>query len=335
MRRARARAAAGRRTPIGPPPPGARPFWSVMIPTCDDGDLLAESLSSVLAQDRGPAEMQVAVVDDHSTATDPGRLVRSLSGDRVDVVRHPRRVGAAANFTACIQAAAGRWVHILHADDLAGPEQYAAYRAHIEAHPCGMAVSRSHRIDASGERVGTSPELVASDGLLAHAHHVLVRDHPVDFASVVVARDAYRRVGGFDLGLPHANDWEMWCRLALVETVAVVPGIHASYRHHPGSDTTRLRGSMTYLTDPVVAAEIITARCPDPREGRDLRRHVHGKLARDALWVAELQRAEGRNRLALRSAAAAVRLDPTLATVREASSVARQTVRGRLSASAG
>jgi glycosyltransferase involved in cell wall biosynthesis len=46
------------------PPDPARPLWSVMIPTYNCADYLRETLASVLAQDPGPEEMQIEVVDD-------------------------------------------------------------------------------------------------------------------------------------------------------------------------------------------------------------------------------------------------------------------------------
>jgi|SRR5581483_9724411 len=44
-----------------------RPLWSVLIPTYNCANYLRETLASVLAQDPGPAVMQIQVVDDCST----------------------------------------------------------------------------------------------------------------------------------------------------------------------------------------------------------------------------------------------------------------------------
>jgi glycosyltransferase involved in cell wall biosynthesis len=171
-----------------------------MIPTCDDADLLPRALRSVLEQDPGPEQMQVQVVDDASGDADVVALVRELAGDRVEVHRHPNRVGAPANFTACAQRSRGRWVHILHADDLVLPGFYDAYAAHLDAHPAAMAVSRSWFIDADEQRHGLSGPLDARDGYLVDAERALALDNPVNFVAVVVARDAFERLGAVD---PH------------------------------------------------------------------------------------------------------------------------------------
>lgn len=331
---AAALAATRRRPRIAPiTDDGARPRWSVMIPTCDDGELLREALASVLAQDPGPEVMQVAVIDD---ASDPGAgpdvaaVVRELSGDRAQVIRHDRRWGAPATFTHCLQAARGELVHILHADDWVLPGFYDAYDAHLRTHPAGLAVSRSWFVDEHGTRLGLSGELEVRDGYLVDAERRIALDNPINFVSAVVARDAVERVGGFDPDLPHANDWELWTRLAHEGAVAVVPVEAGCYRRHRGSDTTRLRASMTYLTDPVATATIIVERISDPGVRREVAGHNRRRFARSALEVGALQAAAGHHRLAATSASWAVWLDPTRATMTEAARLAARAARNRV-----
>lgn len=301
-----------------------------MIPTCNDADLLARAISSVLDQDPGAAAMQIEVVDDASTDVDVAAFVRDLAGDRVTVFSHPQRVGAPVNFSTCVQRSTGHWVHLLHADDFVLPGFYAAYEAHLAQYPAAMAVSRSWFVDADEARHGRSGPLASVDGYLVDAERVLALDNPVNFAAVVVARSTYERVGGFAPELAHANDWEQWTRIAHDGAVAVVDGEHACYRVHGGSDTTRLQKSMVYLTDPVAAARTITERIADPVVRREVRRHIHGRLAAHALQVGETQAEAGEHRLALTSALWAVRLSPDPTTARTAGRLAGRVARNRL-----
>ena len=55
---------------------------SVMIPTYNCATFLRTTLESVLAQDPGPEQMQIEVVDDHSTEDDPAVVVRALGAGR-------------------------------------------------------------------------------------------------------------------------------------------------------------------------------------------------------------------------------------------------------------
>jgi GT2 family glycosyltransferase len=327
--------AARRRPAIAPVPTDlARPDWSVMIPTCDDADLLPTALRSVLDQDPGPDRMQIEVIDDGSVDADVAELVRRLAGGRVQVTRHRRRWGAPATFTHALQRSTGRWVHVLHADDHVLAGCYDAYEAVLRAHPdAAMAVSRSWFVDDAGTRHGLSGELrVDADGWLVDAERAIALDNPINFVAVVVARKAVEAVGGFDPALPHANDWELWARIAHHGPVAVVPGEHACYRRHEGSDTTRLQRSMTYLTDPVAAVAIIADRlAATDRDAADaVLAHNHRRLAAYALQVGAEQAAGGHHRLAATSAAWAARLDPRPETARAAARLVRTATRNRL-----
>src|SRR5439155_2583462 len=131
---------------------------------------------------------------------------------------------------------------------------------------------------------------------------VVAVHHPVHAVSVVAQRAAYEQVGGFRPGLVHANDWDMWTRLARCGPVACVPGAHAGYRNHPDSDSLRLQRSMRYLTDAVDALEVIEAQFQDPRTIEQLRRTARARLSDQALEVARRAATEHRRRDALRNA---------------------------------
>ena len=315
--RSHAAASAARRPVISPVPEGApRPFWSVMVPAYDSGDRLARTLEGVLAQDPGPEQMQIRVIDDASPIADPRPLVHRIGGGRVSVWRQPRNVGAATNFTTCVQQATGHWVHILHSDDLVLPGFYDAYRRRIERQPCVMAASRTFHVDDDETVLGLSPEVPVRDGLLVEPVASIATLHPFNFVSVVVARAAYEAVGGFDPALVHANDWEMWTRLAAHGPVAVVDEPLAQYRHHGDSDTTRLAGSAADVGDIAHAIEIIAERFEDPADGRAFRHDARRRWSGLALEAAGTAAREGRSRSARANARWAVRLDPRPVTLR-------------------
>ena len=96
---------------------GSRPFWSVMIPTYNCAEYLAQTLQSVLAQDMGPDWMQIEVIDDCSNNDDPEAVVRDVGRGRVAFHRKPKNAGAIANFNSCLERSRGHFVHILHGDD--------------------------------------------------------------------------------------------------------------------------------------------------------------------------------------------------------------------------
>src|ERR1035441_1648128 len=112
---------------------GCSPFWSVMIPAYNRTQYLEKTLRSVLAQDPGPEEMQIEVVDDVSLVDDPEPIVRRVAGHRVSFFRNPRNIGLMPNFNNCVERARGHWVHILHTDDFVYPGFYQRLRTPLEA----------------------------------------------------------------------------------------------------------------------------------------------------------------------------------------------------------
>jgi hypothetical protein len=193
------------------------------------------------------------------------------------------------------------------------PGFYDACGVAIRAHPCVMVAGRSRVVDGAGTLIGETEPLAHVGGLLPDARQTIARDHPLNFVATVVSRSAYEAVGGFDPDLPHANDWDMWCRLASIGAVAVLDADGgaplATYRRHDQTDTEVRRETMEWLTDCLAAVDRIADDGPDAGSGRDVIRHTHAWLAADAARMAERCRERGRRSLALRNAVWAARLD--------------------------
>jgi hypothetical protein len=56
---------------------------------------------------------------------------------------------------------------------------------------------------------------------------------------MVVRREVYERLGGFDDRLPCSEDWEMWVRIAAHYPIGYEPATLAAYRMHADSNTGR------------------------------------------------------------------------------------------------
>jgi glycosyltransferase involved in cell wall biosynthesis len=315
---------------IAPVAAGTRPFWSVMIPCYNGADLLAETLQSVLAQDPGPDEMQIEVVDDASTIDDPGEVVRSLGGGRVRYFRQPQNVGPSANFTTCVSRSVGRWVHVLHGDDLVRPGFYEAYRSRIEACPDAVMVgSQTIGVDSEGRETGLTPPVATASGYLLDPAFTMASLNPLRCVSSVVSRTAYEQWGGFHPGLFHANDWEMWVRMASRGPVAWEDEPRGLYRKHERSDTTRLHRSTAFVDDCLDATEAIAAHF-DRSDRARVRRAARSSVCEYALIVSRELLTRGEWRLAAANAVKAVRIDRLRDVRVEAWRLGRQALRGRL-----
>jgi hypothetical protein len=224
-----------------PVPEGVeRPLWSVMIPTYNCARYLRETLEGVLAQDPGPARMQIEVIDDHSTRDDPESVVRVCGGDRVQFFQQPQNVGHIRNFETCLQRSRGRWVHLLHGDDCVRPGFYERMQRGFEQEPAiGAAFCRPIYMDENGCVKEMAPLEQKESGLLEDGLERLSLEQRIMTPSIVVRREVYEAVGGFDRRLKCSEDWEMWVRIASRYPVWYETEPLAMYRMHFDSNTGR------------------------------------------------------------------------------------------------
>lgn len=219
-----------------------RPFWSVMIPVYNCAGYLREALLSVLCQDPGPREMQIAVIDNCSDADDPESVVSEIGGGRVQFYRQLRNVGVIGNFNDCIRHATGEWVHMLHADDTVRAGFYQRLRDGLAAHPKAKAgACRFIHMDEGSHWLSIAEPEARTPSLLSDEFFpkLFVKQRFVS-AALVVHRSVYEEIGGFRSEIPHCADWDMWKRIAFRYAIYYEPEPLACYRVHAQSDMSRL-----------------------------------------------------------------------------------------------
>lgn len=193
-----------------------RPLWSVMIPTYNCSNYLRTTLLSVLAQDPGADLMQIEVVDDCSTKDDPKSVVEELGKGRVTFYRQPKNVGFLNNFDTCIQRSRGKLVHVLHGDDCVREGFYRKLQAAFDSHPeIGAAVCRCIHMDERGHWQFITALAEPVSRLYSNWVEQIAAVHHIQPPSIVVKREVYEVLGGFDHRICCAcEDWEMWSRIA-------------------------------------------------------------------------------------------------------------------------
>ena len=176
---------------------------SIIIPTFNGATLLDRCLGTFFA-DRPETAHEVIVVDDGST--DETRRVVAEHGDAVRVVHHPENAGFAAACNAGVVAASGRFLVFLNNDTRPRPGWLDALVAYALKHPEATAIGA--KLLYPGDTVQHGGVVFCQDGYPRHLYAGFPSDHPavnrarrlqaVTAACILVHRDAFDRVGGFD-----------------------------------------------------------------------------------------------------------------------------------------
>lgn len=213
-----------------------RPVWSVMIPTFNPKNFIFESLESVLSQFPGKEKMQIEIVDDCSDKVNIPKLIGDLGKGIISYHRLPKNVGHSFNFTEALRRSKGRYIHILHDDDLVKPGFYKKFEEIFETYPdIGAAYCRQEYIDDEGKFLFNSEPDRENTGILENALIKLAERQRVQYCAMVVKRSTYEKTGGFIRKNISCEDWEMWVRIASMFKIAYEPEILAAYRIHKAS----------------------------------------------------------------------------------------------------
>lgn len=204
------------------------PKVSVVVPCYNTGRYLGEAIESVLVQTF--QDFEIIIIDDGST-DDTAGVAAAHSDPRIRYF-YQENLGLAAARNTGLRHARGGYVSFLDADDLFSPDKLTAQVAYLDQHPeAGLVVGGHRRIGEKGDVLYTSP---GSSGVI-RPQDLLVSTHfPIH--STLIRKSWTEKVGGFDEGLPAAEDWDFHCRLALKGCVMHrQPGVVCDYRLVPNA----------------------------------------------------------------------------------------------------
>ncbi len=216
------------------------PLVSVLMAAYNAEAFIRSALDSLLEQTL--RDIEVIVVDDASTDATAG-IVEASDDPRVRLIRLPVNRGVATARNAALQAARGRFVAIMDADDRSRPQRLHVQSDILLDHP---------DIDVLGSQIA----IVDEEGrILARRrypldHETIVRAlprwNPIAHPTVLARREVLLDAGGYDPSFEATEDYDLWSRLARGgRRFGNVPHTLVDYRLHPASiKTTRVRTTL-------------------------------------------------------------------------------------------
>jgi glycosyltransferase involved in cell wall biosynthesis len=206
-----------------------RPLVTVLLSVHNDLRFLPQAVESILAQ--AFDDFELLIIDDGST-DGSGVYLDELRDSRIRVRRNVANLGLTCSLNLGLDAAAGRWVARMDADDVSEPDRLERQVAFFQA-------------NADVGIVGTSRTLIDERGVVvAHAPAVesdvdirwkCLLGNPFAHPTVMFRLDllnAHRL--RYDESFRTAQDYELWTRLLMVTRGANLPEPLLRYRLREG-----------------------------------------------------------------------------------------------------
>ena len=198
--------------------PQSLPHVSVIVPCYNRADEARAAIESVLEQDY--PSFDVLAVDDHST-DDTWDVINAIKAPNYRVVRNARGKGVSGARNTGVDETIGAWVAFQDSDDLWRAGKLQAQMRAALAMDDSVAVYCAMEICNDGRRTGRVPA-PSDTHLSGDILPGLTLNSFISTQTVVIRRDIYDAVGGFDEDLAALVDWELMLRVAQHGPVAYV-----------------------------------------------------------------------------------------------------------------
>lgn len=241
------------------------PEISIVVPTYRRPKLLARALASLSAQTF--QDWEAIVVDDEPSKGNSGVVDRS-GDNRIRYVAHSENAGLSSARNTGIAESRGRYVCFLDDDDEFLPNKLQAQFDLLEANPeVGVAICHEIEVGPSGNK------RVRAIDLNGDAMPALLKTDIVHAQMLMVRREILDLAGGFDVELPHHEDFDISLSLARESQYLTCPE-PLLIRYTADSEMSRS------IPNRIVALERIIAKHPE----------IHGDRRAHSRWLDRIAR---------------------------------------------
>jgi glycosyltransferase involved in cell wall biosynthesis len=205
------------------------PLVTLVTPAYNQGEYLAETIDSVLAQDY--PRLEYIVLDDGSTDNTPAVMQRYVGRIRQE---RQANMGQARTLNRGWAMGRGTLLGYLSSDDRLAPQAVSRLVAALQGQPQAVvSYGDFNVIDTRGQHIRT----MRSEDFDVDRLAVDLVCQPG--AGVLFRREVFERTGGWSEDLRQVPDFEFWLRASRYGPFVRVPEVLAAYRVHEGSASFR------------------------------------------------------------------------------------------------
>ncbi len=221
------------------------PLVTVVIPTFNRLHFLKAAIDSVFGQTY--ERWNLVVVDDGST-DGTREYVCGIHDSRVRLLALAHEGIVARSRNAGARVATGDYLAFLDSDDVWMADKLAIQLERMKKAEVRWSYTRYDYMDEHGRSVpGKAGAWRALSGLIAQ--DVIAAEAPIAIITVVVERELFQALGGFDEdpAINFREDYDLVVRLALHAETLAIPECLARLREHTGRATKGLHAAQPFL----------------------------------------------------------------------------------------
>jgi GT2 family glycosyltransferase len=201
------------------------PAVTVLMPAYNAAAHLKEALESIFRQTF--SDFELVVVEDGSTDDTP-TILRACGDSRLSVLANERNLGVISSLNRGLEAATGEFVARMDADDVALPKRLERQVNFLRNSPqiglCGTWFETFGGAHSAVVRPPTDPDDMAA---------TLFYESPLGHPTVMFRRKLFEEHGlRYSHDCLHAEDFDLWTKVARVTKLANIPEVHLRYRWH-------------------------------------------------------------------------------------------------------
>ncbi|MDE2028537.1 MAG: glycosyltransferase family 2 protein, partial [Candidatus Omnitrophica bacterium] len=201
------------------------PLVSIIIPAYNAGTLIGQTIESALGQTYKSTE--IILVNDGST-DNTRHFIEQYTSKGVMCI-HKENGGPASARNRGFEASKGDYIAFLDADDIWEPEKLAKQIVCFKSNPAaGLVYTAVNIIDEHGQFVRSR----LPQNLSGMVFNELFQKNHIAASSVMVRRECFTRVGGFDEDpeMISVEDYDLWLRMSALYEVAYINEPLIKYR---------------------------------------------------------------------------------------------------------
>lgn len=215
-----------------------------MMPTYNPkSDYMKQALNSIL--DQANSEMEIIVVDNCSDRVDVKSIVEEVGQNKVHYTRNHENLGHVFNWNKCIELATGKYIHIIHDDDLVNKDFYVYAERGLETYDAYACESM----------------IINDDGKNLHLHNgetynrLIVLDdlrykNIIEPPSIAFRKSVFENGLRFDEQFPCMPDWKLWMDVLKNQgSIYYDSGFYNYYRVSGANGTAIVKASLINIVE--------------------------------------------------------------------------------------